>query len=657
MIVIKMMAFVALLFFGQGFCLSEPVALDGNHEIQISPRMDAQTDGGIKAPKEAIVAFYDDSVFKGATIDQRTLSKIKELAVIGQKLRVSDSQSIDRLMKQSDEKVHELFLYILGKSEIGEGRDIANQIRTLESRASINKAHGNKIAVQRDMVKIKFLEIYKEAERYVTRLWAISHGYQKKGDIAGETRQAIESIAHMENNILSTPVEKAVVGNVTRDLHHNLHDLYSMVYIYKNILNYAADNSKLIIEHSWTRYLSLATWIDYFNSHAISREINLRLNIFNLDTGGIAVSLMLFFLVVMLYPVLFRMSRFYIGRYIVREAKNDATASSLKEFAYLELRKPVRALLVFFGLHMSAGALLYRTEFLAAADALAFVVYAMLFFWLFLGALNTVVAIKIATLNQQNIGMRKELFNLIVHIIKIVVFAMVIIIISMHFGISIAAILSTLGIGGLAFALAAKDTLANFFGGIAILMDNVFRLGDLVRIKDSEGVIAEIGLRSTTIRTFENALITIPNSQVSTMDVMNWSKRKVGRRIKISIRLTYESDMEDVKHVVSDIREMLHQHAGIVNPGDHVFTANERAVQFYNQEDIHGIKNNQLVFFERLNDYSIDIMVYCFSKTVNWEEWLKVKEDVLYRITDIMKKNHVEFAYPTEVRIEKSLVE
>jgi len=654
---IKYMTFVTFLFLAPVFCSGEPVVPDSDPEIQSSQRTDTQTDGALKPPKEAIIAFYDDSVFQGGTIDPFTISKIKDLAMIGQRLRLSDSKSIDGLMKQSEQAIHELFLYILNKSELGEGKDIANQIRTLESRASINKAHGNKTAVRRDRVKIKFLETYKETERYVARLWAISHGYQKKGDIEGDTRKAIEAIADIEDNILAIPVEKAVAGNVTRDLQHNLHDLYSMAYIYKNILNYAADNSKLIIEHSWTRYLSLTTWRNYFNSHAIAREINLRLNIFNLDMGGMVVSLILFLLVVMVYPALFRVSRFYIGRFISRETENDATASSLKEFAYLELRKPVRALLVFFGLDMSAGALLYRTDFVAAIDAVAFVIYALLFFWLFLGALNTAVAIKIATLNQQNIGMRKELFNLIVHIVKIIVFAMAVIIVLMHFGISITAILSTLGIGGLAFALAAKDTLANFFGGIAILMDNVFRLGDWVRIKDSEGIIAEIGLRSTTIRTFENALITIPNSQVSTMDVMNWSKRKVGRRIKVAIRLTYESDMNDVKHVVSDIREMLHQHEGVVNPGDHVFMTNERALQLYNQEDIHGIKNNQLVFFERLNDYSIDIMVYCFSKTVNWEEWLTIKEDVLYRITDIMKKNHVEFAYPTEVRIEKKLPE
>ena len=72
------------------------------------------------------------------------------------------------------------------------------------------------------------------------------------------------------------------------------------------------------------------------------------------------------------------------------------------------------------------------------------------------------------------------------------------------------------------------------------------------------------------------------------------------------------------------------------------------------QEDAHGIKSTQLVFMDRYNDFSIDILIYCFAKTVDWAEWLAVKEDVLFKIAEILKKNNLEFAYPTEVRINRA---
>jgi MscS family membrane protein len=94
-------------------------------------------------------------------------------------------------------------------------------------------------------------------------------------------------------------------------------------------------------------------------------------------------------------------------------------------------------------------------------------------------------------------------------------------------------ILSTLGIGGLAFAMAAKDSLSNFFGGLNIMVDHIFKMGDWIKVGDVEGTVVEIGLRSTTVRTFDNALVTMPNAMVSTASVLNWNRRSVGRRIKM----------------------------------------------------------------------------------------------------------------------------
>ena len=179
-------------------------------------------------------------------------------------------------------------------------------------------------------------------------------------------------------------------------------------------------------------------------------------------------------------------------------------------------------------------------------------------------------------------------------------------------------------------------------------------MGDWVQIGDVEGTVAEIGLRSTTIRTFDNALITIPNSQVSVASVKNWNRRAVGRRIKMYIGVTYESNMDDIRQALEDIRTMLQEHPGIANPKQKN-VVKRRHFRLSSQEDLQGIKTTQLVFLDRFNDFSIDILIYCFSRSVKWEEWLAVKEDVLFKLDEIIKKNNLEFAYPTQVWIQKGL--
>ena len=121
---------------------------------------------------------------------------------------------------------------------------------------------------------------------------------------------------------------------------------------------------------------------------------------------------------------------------------------------------------------------------------------------------------------------------------KFIGFVAILSIVLNHFGIKMTAILSTLGIGGLAFALAAKDTLSNLFGGITILMDDIFRQGDWITIQEVEGTVVEVGVRSTTVRTFKNALVSVPNATIANHQVVNWSRRNIGRRIKMNIGVT-----------------------------------------------------------------------------------------------------------------------
>jgi MscS family membrane protein len=226
------------------------------------------------------------------------------------------------------------------------------------------------------------------------------------------------------------------------------------------------------------------------------------------------------------------------------------------------------------------------------------------------------------------------------------------------FGVDIRGVLASLGIGGLAVALAAQNTLSNFFGLIKMIADKSFSIGDWIQTKDLEGTVVQIGFISTKIRTFDNALITVPNSTLANSSIKNWNKRKIGRRIKLNLTLTYNSKKENLQKAIDDIKAMLQNHPHIITSEKVNY---QEINQFYKQEqkltsidDKYGIKTTLLVYLDKFNDSSIDILVYTFTKTTSWDKWLEVKEDILFKIWQIIEQNNLEFAFPSSsIYIEK----
>jgi MscS family membrane protein len=241
---------------------------------------------------------------------------------------------------------------------------------------------------------------------------------------------------------------------------------------------------------------------------------------------------------------------------------------------------------------------------------------------------------------------KNEVMNLIIKVINGLIGILAAIFILQILGVNLTALLSGLGIAGAAVAFAAKDSIANIFGSISILLGDVFEQGDWIEAKEVDGTVVEIGLRASTIRTFDNALISIPNSELANNGVKNWSRRRIGRRIKMNIGVTYQSDFSDIRQAVLDIREMLKDHSGIANQHTE-YHDTYRQSRLVSTEDFKGIKRTTLVFMDEFADSSINILVYCFSRTVIWEEWLEVKEDVMFKLAEILAKNNLDFAYPS----------
>jgi MscS family membrane protein len=192
-------------------------------------------------------------------------------------------------------------------------------------------------------------------------------------------------------------------------------------------------------------------------------------------------------------------------------------------------------------------------------------------------------------------------------------------------GFSIAGVLAFGGIGGIAIGFAAKDLLANFFGGLTVYLDRPFAVGDWIRSPDKqiEGTVETIGWRLTRIRTFDKRPLYVPN-QIFTQIAVENPSRMSHRRISETIGLRYD-DLAVLPAIVDDIRNMLIQHPEI----DHTQTL--------------------IVNLNQFGEYSLDLMIYTFTRTTAWVDYQVIKQDVLLKIAAIIDRHGAQIAFPTRI--------
>lgn len=558
---------------------------------------------------------------------------------------VDDEADIQSLIQQKNALLKNLLLIIRG-SFIDYDVQAINQekIELLQSKIGINRSRGNFIAVQRDQYDVDYYLTTRELGRYVVYLVTASRDYQAKEEIIKESKERLKFVTQQIKATKSPPEgDSDIFENAATNYIHLL-QIYN---VYRDFLEYVLLNPDQIATTSFFQKFSIISFISYFNNIEIFREFNYIIAPLRIDMGGVMVSLGIVLLTLITFPIVSRASNRLVERYILDDGKVENM-----EHVFISIHRPILYLLLFFGIDLALNALFYKTEIKISVDNIIYIIYCGLYVNLLFNLIDSVLTVHFYTAESRQKEYSKELTILFVKTLKGIVVLIALTLILSHLGINITAILSTLGIGGLAFAMAAKDSLSNFFGGLNIMIDQIFKMGDWIKIDSVEGTVVEIGLRSTTVRTFDNALITLPNSLVSTASVLNWNRRSVGRRIKMHIGVTYESNMDDIRQALEDIKQMLAEHPEIASPKEKHVSRQARN-KFLSQEDLHGVKSTQLVFLDRYNDFSIDILIYCFSKTVNWAKWLEVKQDVMFKIAEILEKNNLSFAYPTNVQINR----
>ena len=204
---------------------------------------------------------------------------------------------------------------------------------------------------------------------------------------------------------------------------------------------------------------------------------------------------------------------------------------------------------------------------------------------------------------------------------SIIITAVLIIMQSM--GYSISGILAFGGIGGIAVGFAAKDLLANFFGGLMIYLDRPFVVGDWIRSpdRDIEGTVEDIGWRLTRIRTFDKRPLYVPNAVFAQISLENPS-RMLNRRIKETIGIRYD-DANKMSIIVDKVKTMLSQHPDI------------------------DTRQTMIVNFNAFAPSSLDFFIYTFTKTTDWIEFHSIKQDVMLKIINIIEEQGAECAFPT----------
>lgn len=228
-----------------------------------------------------------------------------------------------------------------------------------------------------------------------------------------------------------------------------------------------------------------------------------------------------------------------------------------------------------------------------------------------------------------NKGMDKQIANLITRTIKSVIVLFGVLITIQNMGINVMSLLAGLGIGGLAFALAAKDTAANLFGSIMILIDRPFKLGDWIKIGSNEGTVEEIGLRSTRIRTFYDSVISIPNMDMAVSPIDNMGQRKF-RRVVANLGITYGTPVAKIEAFIAGIKKII-------------------------QDEPNTRKENYHVVFNKFGDFNLEILVYVFLKVPDWSVELVSKQDLYLKIIRLAEDLEVEFAFPTQTLHVESL--
>jgi MscS family membrane protein len=297
------------------------------------------------------------------------------------------------------------------------------------------------------------------------------------------------------------------------------------------------------------------------------------------------------------------------------------TETTLDDKLFPAMEQPVAALVMVLGIFGSLTVLPLSATVDQLINRGAVIAVLVVLFWGFLRAGGAILDHLEEVAHEKQVGLA-HFMPLIKKALAALVIVFGVLMVIKSQGIDVAAVLTGLGIGGLAFAFAAQDTIANLFGSMVVVLDHPFKVGDYVKVGAHEGTVEDIGLRSTKLRTPARTLIVVPNKSMASEAVTNLS-RMPQRRVDQTLGLTYDTTPEQMEAILADFRKLLETDASVA-------------------------KDFLVVRFVGFGDSSLDIQVIYFTNDPDYRKHLEVRERINLAFMRSVAARGLSFAFPTQ---------
>ena len=348
--------------------------------------------------------------------------------------------------------------------------------------------------------------------------------------------------------------------------------------------------------------------------------------LFGVNVSEIIIGLIIFLI---FYVLRSFFARFVIGRLykIVKKTKTD-----IDNVVIEVIEGPLKFLPIVIGFFIATSYIEFNANIIILIEKINRTFITIFIFWLLL-QLIVPFSFVIKKFEEQ---LTTALIDWTLKGLKILVIIIGIVAVLELWGIKVGPIIAGLGLLGVAVALGAQDLFKNLISGIMILMERRFKIGDVIHIAgEAEGIVEQIGFRSTLIRQFDSNLVMVPNFKFAEQSVTNYSRR-INRRIRWIIGLEYRTTVEQLKNMRNQIKEFIDKDKNFKNDDKSYFSSS-------------------FVRIDSFSDSSIDMLVQCFTNVTNWNEYIKVKETLAITIKEIVENEKAGFAFPSQSLYLESL--
>lgn len=215
-----------------------------------------------------------------------------------------------------------------------------------------------------------------------------------------------------------------------------------------------------------------------------------------------------------------------------------------------------------------------------------------------------------------------SMFDFVLKIVRGLIYVIAGFIVITALGVNLNGLVAGLGIGGVIVTLAAQDTAKNLFAGLVVFLDKPFVVGDWIQLDTFEGTVEDITFRSTRVRTFENALLNVPNSIIANASIINWSKMEK-RRYKTNLCVELDTPLEKLEKFKTRVQDMLQEREAIYD-------------------------DSIIVKFDNITDNGLNVLICSYTNSVDYPSYIAEKENINCKIMKILKEENIELAYDTK---------